>query len=74
MLEFSLESCNSYLFANRKEILKFKADDKNVNVSIQFFLCSISKGFGETESREVFLKASVYDFSVIYNAINKSDK
>ena len=27
---------NSYLFVNRKEIYKFKADDKNVNFPTQF--------------------------------------
>ena len=29
--------------------------------------------FGATEFREVYLKGNVYDFSVYYNAIEKSD-
>ena len=43
---------NSYLFVNGKEILKFKADNKNDNFRTQFCLGSISNGFGATESRE----------------------
>ena len=34
---------NSYLFVNRKEIYKFKADNKNVNFPTQFCLGSISE-------------------------------
>ena len=37
---------------------------------IQFCLGSISNGFEATEST---LKGNVYDFSVNYNAIDKSD-
>ena len=42
---------NSYLFVNRKEILKFKAGNKNVNFTTQFCLGSISNGLSATESR-----------------------
>ena len=35
---------------------------------------TISNGFGTTESKEVSLKGNVYNFSVNYNAIDKSDK
>ena len=61
---------NSYLFVSGKEILTFKADNKNVN-----FLClgSISNGFSATESREVSLNGNVYDFSVDYSSIKKFD-
>ena len=52
---------NSYLFVNGKEIFKFKADNKNVN------------GFSATDAREVSLNGNVYDFSVDYNSIDKSD-
>ena len=62
-----------YLFANEEEIFKFKAKNKNVNFPTQFLLGSISNGFGATESREVSLKGNVYDVSVDYNSIDKSD-
>ena len=64
---------NSYLFVNGKEIFKFKADNKNINIPTQFYLETISNGFGATESRVVSLKGNVYDFSVDYNAIDKPD-
>ena len=64
---------NSYLFVNGKEIFKFKADNKNVNFPSRFCLGSISNGFYATESREVSLNGNVYDFSVDYNSIDKSD-
>ena len=35
----------SYLFVNRKEIYKFRVDDKNVNFSTQFCLRSVSEKF-----------------------------
>ena len=51
---------DSYLFVNGKEIIKFKADNKNVN-------------FSATESKEIALNRNVYDFSVGYNSTDKSD-
>ena len=64
---------NSYLFVDGKKIFKFKADNKNVNFSTQFCLGSISNGFSNTESIELSLNGNVYDFSVDYNSIDKSD-
>ena len=64
---------NNYLFVIGKEILKFKGDSKNVNFPTHFCVGSISIGFSATESREVPLKGNVYDFSVDYNSIDKSD-
>ena len=64
---------NSYLFVNGKEIFMFKVNNKNVNFPTQFCLGSISNWFDDTDSREVSLKGNVYDFSVDYNAIDKSD-
>ena len=64
---------NSYLFVNEKEIFKFKASDGIVNFLPQFFLGIIYYGFGSTDSRELSLKGSLYDFSAAYNAIDKSD-
>ena len=65
---------NSYLIVNKKEIFKFKADNKNVNLPTQFWFGSISNGFSTTESREVSLKRNVYGFSVEYISVNKSQK
>ena len=39
----------------------------------QFCLGSTSNGFGAIDSREVFLKVNVNDFSVDFDAIGKSD-
>ena len=49
------------------------ADNKNVNFPNQFYLGSISNGFSATGSREVSLNGNVYDFSVDYNSVDKSD-
>ena len=51
----------------------FKAANGNVNFPTQLCLGSIAHRFGVTESREVSFKGNVYDFSVDYNAIDKSD-
>ena len=64
---------NIYLFVNGKERIKSKANNKNVNFLIQFCFRSISNGFSASESREVSLNENVYDFSVDYNSIDKSD-
>ena len=63
---------NSYLFANGKEIFKFKGENKNVVFPTQFCLGSISNGFSAIEYREVSLNGNVYSFSVDYNSIDKS--
>ena len=54
---------------NGKEILKFKADNKNVNFPTQFCLGSMSNGLSASESREVSLNGNVYEFSFDYNSI-----
>ena len=64
---------NSCLFVNGKEIFKFRAGNKNVNFPTQYILGSISTGFSAGESREVSLNGNIYDFSVDYNSIDKSD-
>ena len=63
---------NSYLFVNRKEIFKFKADNKNVNCPTQFCLRSISNGFSAIEPREASLNGNAYDISVHCNSIDNS--
>ena len=65
---------NSYLlFINGNEIFKFKGGNKYVNFPAQFCLGSTSNGFSNTESGEVSLNGNVYDFSVDYNSVDKSD-
>ena len=64
---------NSYLFVNWKEINKSKADNKNLNSPTWFCLGNISDGFSATESRGLSLNGNVYNFSVDYNSIDKSD-
>ena len=49
------------MYVNGKEILKFKAFDKNVHFPSQFCLGGISNEFGATESREVSLKDNLHD-------------
>ena len=61
------------MFVNGKEIFKFKADITNVDFPTQFCLGSISNIFSAIESRKVSLNENVYDFSVEYNSIEKSD-
>ena len=61
------------MFVNGEEVFKFKADNKNVNFPTQFCLGSVSNGFSASESTEVSLNSNVYDFSVDYNSIDKSD-
>ena len=61
------------MFVKGKEIYNFRDDNKNVNIPTQFYLGSISNGFGVTESREVSLKGNVYNISVDYNAIDTSN-
>ena len=70
---FHSNTDNVFLFANRKEITKFKADNKTVNFPTQFYLRNISDRFSAIESREVSLKRNMYDFSVDYSSIDKSD-
>ena len=64
---------NSYLFVNGKKIFKFKADSKTVNSLTQFSLGSIYNGFSAHESREVSSNGNMYNFSVDYNSIDKSN-
>ena len=50
-------------------MIKFKADNKNVNFSTRFCSGSISDRFSATESTEGSLNGNKYDFSVDYNPI-----
>ena len=61
------------MFVNGKEIFQFKTNNKYANFLTQFCLGSVSNGFNATERREVSVKGNVFDFSVDYNAIDRSD-
>ena len=73
-LSLHYNSDKTYLFVNGKEIYKFKPSHKNVSFQFQFCLGSISDKFGYVNSEEVSFKGNVYDFSVDYGSIGKSDK
>ena len=45
---------------------------KIINFRLNFFLRSIPNKFDYIDSQDVFLKGHVHDFSVDYNAIDKS--
>ena len=45
---------NSFLFVTKKEIYKFRVDNKNANFPTQFSLGGISNWFGPIVYREVF--------------------
>ena len=70
-MSFHYNADNSYLFVNGKEIFKFKTENKNVNFPTQFCHGSISNIFSAT--RELSLNGNVFDFSVNFNSIDKSD-
>ena len=73
MFSLHYNADDSYLFLNGKEGFKFKANNKTINFPTQFCLWSILNWFSNTKSREVSLNGNVYDFSVYYNSIDKSD-
>ena len=63
---------NCYLFANGREIIKFKAKDSEI---IAYSLClgNNSKNWSNDNMKKAGLKGYVYDFSTDYNAIAVSD-
>ena len=61
------------MYVNGKKIFKLKADNKNFHFPTQFCLGDMSNGLSATESREVSLNWNIYDFSVDYSSIDKSD-
>ena len=65
---------NSYLFVNEREIYKFKASNKNDNFpSGSCAKYALSNKFDYVDSEEVSLKRNLRDFSVDYDAIDKSN-
>ena len=61
------------LFVNREEIYEFRPSIKNNNYPSRFCLGSISNEFDSNDWKEVSFKGNVYDFSVEYNAVDKSN-
>ena len=59
---------NSYLFANGKEIINFKAKDSKI---VPYLLClgGLSKDFSPPNAAKTGLDGYVYDFSTDYWAI-----
>ena len=64
---------SSCLFVNGKKIYKSKSSNKNVNFLTEFCLGSISNQLNYVESEKVSFKGNVYDFSVDYDTVCKSD-
>ena len=56
-----------------KKIYKFKTNNSIVNFPAPFCLGRISKRFDYVEVREMSLKGVLYDLSVDYDAIDKSN-
>ena len=74
----ALEDAGSWNFGNDLArnvvifgLVIFKTGNRNVNFPTQFCLGSISNKFDALDSREIFLRVNVHDFSIDYNAINK---
>ena len=60
-------------FVNGKETFKLKANNKNVNFPTHFCFGSKWNGFSATEPRKASLNGNLYDFSVDYYSIDKSN-
>ena len=61
------------MFFNGKEIFKFKAGNKDINFPTQFCLGNMSNRFSATELGGASLNGNIFDFSIDYNSIDKSD-
>ena len=72
-LSFHSNVHDKYLFVNGKEIYKFKTYSRNINFPTKFHLGSTSEKFGTISFREISFLGNVYDVSVDYYAIDKSD-
>ena len=66
-LSLHYNEANSYLFVNGKEIIKFKAKDSEIAVTL-LCLGNISKDWSVDNMKDSGLNGYVYDFSVDYDA------
>ena len=71
-LSLHYNGANSYLFVNGKEIVKFKAKDSEI-VASPIYLGNISKDWSADNMKQTGLNGYVYEFSVDYRDIGKSD-
>ena len=71
-LSLHYNSDKSYLFANGKESIKFKAKDSEIVVT-PLCLGNISKGFSVDNMKKTGLNGYVYDFSVDHDAVAVDD-
>ena len=67
-LSLHCNGANSYLFANGKEIVKFKVKDSEI-VASPLCLGNISKDWSTDNMKKTGLTGYVYDFSADYNAV-----
>ena len=69
VLSLHYNADNSYLFANGRQELKFKAkDDQMINEKL--CIGNLSSEWTKSESEKTGLYGSIYDFAVDYRAIN----
>ena len=63
---------NSYLFANGKEVTKFKSKNSEL---IKYPIClgGPSKNYNKNSRKDTGLYGNVYDFSVDYSAITNDE-
>ena len=66
-------ACVCITIVINKEVYKFKADKKKINFLTQFCPRTISDKFNSVESRKKSFKGNEYEYSVNYNATDKSD-
>ena len=63
---------NSYLFANGKQVTKFKAK-KSELIKYPMCLGRLSKDYTKNSRKDTGLYGNVYDFSVDYSAITNDE-
>ena len=61
------------VYSSTEKISKLKADNKYMNFPTQFCLGSICENFDCVRSEKVQIKEIIYDFSVDFDAISKSE-
>ena len=71
-LSLHYHGANSYLFANKTEIIKFQAKDSNI-IATPLCLGNISKDWSVDNIKDTGLNGYVYDFSVDYDPADVDD-
>ena len=71
-LSLHYNEANSYLFANSREIIKFKAKHSNI-IPTPLSLGNVSKDWSVDNMKDTGLNGYVYDFSVDYDATDGDD-